>query len=653
MGLRKFDEAQKSYKKAIENAIAGKRTQATAYSKLAELLRYRLSNPKEADQWMAKLVRVNPKSYKAHYLRAAYLAQAHLDDEALLEACKAKELAPDDVDVLLLAAQCNIAKKKYDNARDCLAHGIKMHPSSILMHMAMSDVESRAGNRDKAVAALRNGIKATDRNPTLLWHLASVLIDGNKLDEARRILDELRTKPFSRPMIDYGDARIEFVQGHWKTALDRLNRVRPVIMDPRDPRYAQYVAQIDYFLAVCYYQLGNREQEVEALRRVLDANPTLGDNNPVIVGAKKLMAGLARQRGDLGDTLKDYLDRERAGQLDPAGRLQLAQLLVINIARQKAGQRNWSPVEKLLDAVEKSLPNSPDVSVVRANILVAQGRAVDAEKLLLKTRDKYPKQFTAWRALVALAIHAKDWEKAEGLLTGSQKALGDTVEVRLLESQYVVLHGSRDARPRLRKLAKNADRFSERERLQLWIGLLGAALQVGDKELGGALAQKIAEKQPNNVQIRQLRFEQAFATGDIAATERALKEMEAVAGQDSYWLYGQALLLYLKARNSKDAGPLWEKALGYLKRARDVRKDWSRIPLVEAEIYDRQQKVDLALQSYLEAIELGDRNPAGIQRAVEIFFQSQRYADAHRLLERIGAEQKAASRQPHASPCGV
>ena len=178
------------------------------------------------------------------------------------------------MDVLLLVAECNVAKGKYDNARDCLVHGIKVHPSSILMYRALSEVESRAGNRDKAVAALQKGIKATDRNPTLLWELASLLIDTNKLDEARRILDELRKRSFPKPMIDYADARIEFVQGHWKPALDRLNEVRPVIMDPRDPRYPQYVVQIDYYLAVCYRQLGNREQEEQALRGALDLDPS-------------------------------------------------------------------------------------------------------------------------------------------------------------------------------------------------------------------------------------------------------------------------------------------------------------------------------------------------------------------------------------------
>ncbi len=101
IGLRLFDQARESLKKSIASNPA----QVTAYDKLAKLLRYRLSSPKEADQWEEKLVKVNAKSSKAHYLRAIYLAKLRLADEALQEACKAKELAPDDADVLLLVAE--------------------------------------------------------------------------------------------------------------------------------------------------------------------------------------------------------------------------------------------------------------------------------------------------------------------------------------------------------------------------------------------------------------------------------------------------------------------------------------------------------------------------------------------------------------------
>ena len=43
-----------------------------AYQKLANLLRKQHLEP-QADQWMDKLVKVNPKSAQAHFLRGRYL----------------------------------------------------------------------------------------------------------------------------------------------------------------------------------------------------------------------------------------------------------------------------------------------------------------------------------------------------------------------------------------------------------------------------------------------------------------------------------------------------------------------------------------------------------------------------------------------------
>ena len=68
----------------FKKSIALNPSQLTAYVQLAELLRYRFQKPEEADGWMEKLVRVNPKSYKAHYLRGKYLSDPMVNqsDEA-------------------------------------------------------------------------------------------------------------------------------------------------------------------------------------------------------------------------------------------------------------------------------------------------------------------------------------------------------------------------------------------------------------------------------------------------------------------------------------------------------------------------------------------------------------------------------------------
>jgi predicted Zn-dependent protease len=103
------------------------------------------------------------------------------------------------------------------------------------------------------------------------------------------------------------------------------------------------------------------------------------------------------------------------------------------------------------------------------------------------------------------------------------------------------------------------------------------------------------------------------------------------------------MLLSLQARNRKDAGPLLEKALEYLAKARESRKDWAQVPLAEAQIYGQQGRPDLTLRALQEAIELGERNPQAIQQTIALLFQSRRYADADSLLRKLESEQESLS----------
>ena len=606
--------AQETFKKAI----AIRPSQLTAYVQLANLLRFHFQKPEEGDAWMEKLVRVNPKSYKAHFLRGLYLSDPRVNqvDEAAIEASESLKLAPDDADVLFLMARCDIVKKQYDKARDCAVRGIKLYPANATMYIVLSEIESHDGKRDKAIAVYEQGIKATNRDPSLLLHMANLLIDVKRLDEAKKIVEELRTTTVRRQFIDFLNARIEFVQGHWLAARDRLEGVRGLMVSQPD-----YAKQIDLWLSQCYGQLGDPDRQEQALRRALAIDPSFAL-------ARTALTNLLGQKGliEPGDDL---------GQLAP---VQRARILLFKTLRQTPSERDWQSVEKALAEAEKAVPDSPEIPLLQANMLVARDRAADAERSLLQAREKDPKQPAVWAMLVQLAERQEDWKKAEDLLEESQKSLGDTVEQRLIQAQHFVRCRKKDTAERLRKLAENADQFPETARVNLWGGLITAALQVGDTEQASSLSRKVAEKQPNNVQVRYLLLDRAIASGDQAAIKKALDDIKLVAGEGLYWLYGQAIRLYLQSNDSKDPTPMLKEALDYLAKARELRKDWSRISLAEARIYDRLGRTDVALRSYREAIDLGERNANVIQRTIQILYQMRQVGEADRLLRRLEGE---------------
>ena len=104
-----------SFRKSIE--LAPK--QLEAYADLAGLLRERLNLPQEADEYMRKMVRQNPKSAKAHLAYARIPVgegrphrrpqSGHGTSQAGHRGGQeALRLAPDDRDGLFLAAQSEL-----------------------------------------------------------------------------------------------------------------------------------------------------------------------------------------------------------------------------------------------------------------------------------------------------------------------------------------------------------------------------------------------------------------------------------------------------------------------------------------------------------------------------------------------------------------
>lgn len=622
----------KAAQESLQKAIAVKTTavtaaQFTAYQQLANLLRFRLQQPEQADELMEKMVKANPKAYKAHLLRGQYLANPAVNktDAAIEEAMEALSLAPDDTDVLSLAIMCYIAKGDFGKARECAVRGVKLHPLQVLMYRLLADVELRAGNRDKAVAAYEQGIKATKRDPSLLWNLANLLVDGNKIDESQAILDEVRKTTFSKPHIDLLTARIDFARGNWRAALERFEHVRGAMV-----ALPGAVKQIDFSISQCYERLDNPGQQEQALRRALAIDPSFGL-------ARAAMQRLLLQKGQINEALGMA---PVVNQGTPAGLLQTARVLFLKTLQSPPDKRNWQPLEKAFAAAEKAAPESIEVAMLRADMLNAQERSAEAEKVLLEIRAKDPKNVAVWNSLVAMADRQKDQKKAEKYLSESRAALGDSAAQRILQKEYLVRHRDKDTVQRLRQFAENTDKFSETECLQLWASLLQAALQLNDGQQADVLGKKIAEKQPNNVHVRYLILERALSSQDKDAIEKALADVRRVAGEGAYWFYGLAMLQYLQAKDDSDSAAVLQQALDNIAKAREFREDWSRLPLAEASIYDRLGKTDSAIQSYREAVNLGERNPNLILRMVQIYIQAKQYSDADQLLRKIEAEQR-------------
>lgn len=559
---------------------------------------------------------------------------------AMDHAVKALDMEPDDQDALLLAAQCALWKQDHDTARTYARRVIDLYPEDDRGHHTLAEVEWDAGQRQQAIAVLQQGLKATKKNPRLLWETAGKLIDTGKLEEANRVILDLKAKDYPPqrevPPVSvatgYLEARIAYAQGDWRAAVRGFEAVRGGLT-----AWPELLKQADYHIGMCYRpgRLANNDQRLRALRRALDVDPFFAE-------ARREIAGALMRAGRRDDAVNEYRQLVQLGQATVQNWLSLIRMLVfINMQRQPS-ERSWDEVNRYLDRLAEGFPDLPPVVALQAQVLSTQGRADEAEKLVLAARDRSPETVQFWSILVVLAQQRGDLDRARAYLEDAERKLGDSVTLRLTRAQYLVRRHGRDAAEELRKLAENADRFSEENQLRLYNDLLLWAKGVGDLDQVEALCERIVALQPENLETWSTLYDLAVRAQDEAGRKRVLKQIRSVEGEGPYWLYAQAVETSLKAdaeTSEKDRRKYFAQALKRIERIRELRPSWSRAEVLAAGIYDKQGDYEEAMKHYRQAIEMGERNPVAVHRLIELLRQQRRYSEAQRYLPLLAGRQ--------------
>ena len=617
-------EAVESFTKAIEK----KPDLLEAYPRLAGVLRYRLGQEKEADEWMAKLVEQNAGQYKAHLLYATYLRGTKELDKAVEQANLALQLEPKDRDVLWTAARCALSKENFEEARRLANEGIKLHPDVVQMYTTLADVELRSGDRDAAVAALRRGLQATNEHPQLLWSMANLLIDAGQLDEASQYVDKLSAAEYPEALVGYLRSRIEFNRGNWHVAREGFGRVRGTLT-----AWPDLVKQVDYWMGKCNAELGNLDAALRDYGRATDIDPFF---NPAAAAKAETLMALGR----LEDAKKEFASLTQRGSA--GGLLAMARAEILKSLRVPKQRRDWTAANSLLDMAEKSELNSVQIPILRAEILLADERAEEADALLAAAQEKFPKSTELPIVRAQLASQRGDSQKAEEILAGIEKATGDRVAVLLGRARLMVQRDGAKALPELKNIAANTQGLSDADKIRLWSGLTGLIGQMGDDAYLQQLCQRLAKADPNNIRVLFMLFEIAVRQQDDGAMQDALDQIEAVEGRGPFWLYGQAMRLSLLSKGKNDQQ--LQQALKYLQTAREQRPSWSRLPLLQGSICDQLGQTEQALKYYEEALDMGNRNPGLVRRLARLYQGQRRFNDAYKvimLLEGRGVESTA------------
>jgi tetratricopeptide (TPR) repeat protein len=593
------------------------------YQRLADLLYARLERPEQAGKVLDDMVAANPKSYDAYLRRGRHRQRLGSLEEAWEDVGKARELAPDQVEVLLAGAELAVARGDLAAARGFVQRGLDRHRRDVRLYEMQSWLSYRAGEPAEAVAALRRGLDAVPGSVALRLALADILVEGGDLKEAAAAVERAR-QGASAAVADAIEARLLARQGRWIAALRLLEKVHSQLLDP-----SRWRGQADLLMGRCYGHLGDRAQQLAACRRAVAFDPGWP--------AARLDLGAALlAQGQVQEALAELRQAAASSGAPPESWVWLGRALLAWQQSLPAERRDWQELEATLARADEVQPATPEVRILRAELLTARGQLEEGEDLLTAGCREQPTEARLWVALADLALRRGDIDTTLTRLTRANRVVGQALPLWLAWARYWAYRGGPAAPTALQRLGQHAAQLPPEQRARLERELAGALTRLGDEAGAERLWAELAGRLPTDLHSRFQLLELTLNSGREDAARRTLAELHQIEGEDGVlWRYGEAA--WRIARDRKGELGLLPEARKYLTEAGRRRPGWARVALLEAAAAEIEGNGEASTSAYVQALERGENEPDLVYRIARRLYERRRYEQAEQVLRRAEA----------------
>lgn len=607
---------------AFHEAIRINPKQIHSYALLAEVEEERLHDSEAAQKTLDALVEANPESYQAYLCRARFYRSRGDEKSAAGDLAAAQRLGPDRPEVLLERADAARAQGQWEEARRLLKDGMKRFPDHADFVKRMAGVEIRAGKTETAIDHLRTGMQRAPASIELAVLLVDLLIDQKELAEAKTRIDELVKAGVKLALADYLKARLLIVEEDYPAAIARLEKA----LDDFGP-VSPWNGRAHLLLGYCYRHTGDDEKELQAFRRAVQDEPSWATAS-VGLGEALLSAGRVDEAVQTLEPFKAALELP-AEYWKLLGRARFLRQL-----RLPASERRWDKVEEAL-AKAAANPADIDVPIWRADMLAARGDFAQAEGELQKARAAHPSSPLVPCALADLEIAQNHCNAAEKILDQAVRDQGDALEIRLARCRLYRASGD------FAKLAlldqALPTKWSAQDRAGLERELARTWTRLGNSARAESAWKAVAADLPGDSGSRSVLVELALKKNQPDIARKWRDELRGIEGQAGVlWRYADAAILVHEA--FLDRAKL-DEARARLKDIESLRKDWPKVSLLAAKIFELQGNHAAASEEYARALERGDIPAASMARLIELLIRRRDFSKAESALEKYDEKQ--------------
>lgn len=641
MAAREGTRAEETLRDLIDSRAAGDPpAPRDAFAMLALLLAQGRHEPRAAEDVLDKLVAAWPEDPEAWKLLGSWQHQAGKLEEAAESAERARRLAPEDPGAALLEATVALTRGDRERAAAILAGPLADAPLSERIVVLRADVAFSKGDVEGTMDVLRRGIEAFPDNRNILSQALAVATNAGSIDDLRALLPVARERLGDEaPAVVYAEAKVAMADQRWVAALKSWEKARELLAE--DPTV---VKRIDLAMARCHAMLDQPDQAAEARRRATDDDPR----------SIEALAYEAQSLEETGRPAEALAILERIATTIPLADLPsrpgiwqpLFRLRLIDVLRRPEDERDWTKVDSLLQAIERSsLVPEGTREKYRIDVLRVKGRvdeALAAGEAAFASRPDDPE--AAERLLQLLALSGREAEALERATTWEPE-VRDALVVLAAEAAIAVGLPAARSDAWMAEVERGLATLEGTQHLALKRRVMLSEAIRGRTSSAERIGREIVASSPDDLPVRQLLLDLAIERGDADAVIPQAAEIERLAGADTaVGKVARSAALVLGSIADLGGGVIEPEELPeaidlageLLDEAAEERPTWPDVERQRALVAEVRGDRAAAIGRLRRAIRAGEEVPWSRRRLARLLVQTRRFDEAIPVLASLG-----------------